>query len=83
LLRQILGRDRARVNSLHKQSIDQVGSGLKVSACEDNGVVQAIEDPDHRFYLGVQFHPELLIYRGLYRGLFKALVEAARAGRGD
>lgn len=27
--------------------------------------------------LGVQFHPELLIYRAPFRRLFKALVEAA------
>ena len=24
----------------------------------DDGVIEAVEDPDHRFVLGVQWHPE-------------------------
>lgn len=38
------------------------------------GVIQAIEKPGHNFYLGVQFHPEFLIYRRIFRKLFKKLV---------
>ena len=39
--------------------------------------IQAIEDASAPFWLGVQFHPEFLIYRAPFRRLFKALVEAA------
>jgi len=67
-----------RVNAIHDQAIDRLGAGLTVSAREPNSVVQGIEDPSRRFWLGVQFHPELLIYRTPFRRLFKALVEAAR-----
>lgn len=78
LLYRVMGREQVQVNSLHKQAIDRVGTGLVVTAAEDNGIVQAIEDPAQPYFLGVQFHPEILIHKSLYRSLFKALVEAAR-----
>jgi len=67
-----------RVNAIHSQAIDRLGAGLTVSAREPNGVIQAIEDRAHTFWIGAQFHPEFLIYRTPFRRLFKALVEAAR-----
>ncbi len=79
LVSRITGRDEIAVNSLHRQSVDAVGSGLVVTAHERNGVVQAIEDPALKFFVGVQFHPELLIYRPSILKLFRALVaESAR-----
>lgn len=80
---EIVGQERVKVNSLHKQAIDKVGAGLQVSACEDGGSVQGIEDPDLKFFLGVQFHPEFLQYRADMRAIFRALVHAARARKGD
>lgn len=79
LVSRITGRDEIAVNSLHRQSVDAVGSGLVVTAHEQNGVVQAIEDNTREFFIGVQFHPELLIYRPSILKLFRALVaESAR-----
>jgi gamma-glutamyl-gamma-aminobutyrate hydrolase PuuD len=68
-----------QVNAIHSQAIDRLGAGLTVSAREPNGVIQAIEDQSRPFWLGVQFHPELLIYRAPFRRLFRALVDAAAA----
>jgi putative glutamine amidotransferase len=81
-LAAITGRNRLWVNSIHSQAIDRLGAGLVASAREPNGVVQAIERPTSRFYVGVQFHPEFLIYRRPFRRLFGALVAAAEAGSG-
>ena len=78
LLASLLGSARARVNSMHTQAIDTTGKGLRVCAQEANGVVQAVEDPDHPFTLGVQFHPEALIYQRKYRNIFHGLIKAAR-----
>lgn len=78
-LARLVQAEKIKVNSMHKQSIDHVGRGLVVSAKEDNGIVQGVEDPSRDFFLGVQFHPETLIYRKPFRALFKALVTAARA----
>ncbi|NHK28141.1 gamma-glutamyl-gamma-aminobutyrate hydrolase family protein [Parvularcula flava] len=81
LLADILGTRHTQVNSLHRKAIDRVGDGLRVTAREENGIVQAIEDPSRRFYLGVQFHPEFLIYRSRFMNLFRRLVEAARTDK--
>jgi putative glutamine amidotransferase len=77
LLARIVGDGPLSVNSLHNQAPDEAGVGLQVSAREPNGAIQAIEAPNRRFWLGVQFHPEFLIYLRRYRRIFEALVAAA------
>ncbi len=78
LIARLTRSEVLRVNSLHRQAIDNLGRGLRATAVEENGVVQAIEDPLHPFYLGVQFHPELLLHRRPFRRIFTGLVSAAR-----
>lgn len=77
-LHDILAAQRLRVNALHDQSIDQLGSGLRVSAMEDSGVVQAIEDTACSFFVGVQWHPEYMPQSARQVRLFRALVGCAR-----
>lgn len=47
-----------RVNSNHRQCVLGVSEGTVVSARATDGIVEAIEVPDARFCLGVQWHPE-------------------------
>ncbi len=75
----LLGPSRARINSLHNQGIDRVGSDLLVTGRDLDGIVQAIEDPARCFLVGVQWHPEFLLYLGGQRGLFRELVKNARS----
>ena len=67
-----------RVNSRHHQSVGRPGNGLTVSARAADGVVEAIEKPDARFCIGVQWHPENFWRSGEFRPLFDAFVTAAR-----
>jgi len=76
-LRAALQRDVLKVNSLHRQGVSRLGFGLRVSARDRLGVVQAIEHTRHPFVLGVQWHPELLPARRSQQRLFGALVEHA------
>lgn len=62
------------VNSMHHQAIDRVAPGLLVAARSDDRVIEAVEDPAHPFFLGIQWHPE---YLASHRGLFHALADAA------
>jgi putative glutamine amidotransferase len=78
VLARILERTRAKVNSLHDQSVKDVAPDLKVCARESNGVIQAIEHKSLPFMLGVQWHPEFMPYRREQRRVFHHLVEAAR-----
>lgn len=79
LLSAVLGCRHLRVNSLHHQSVDRLGTGLTATARDEHGVVQAIEDPAARFRVGVQWHPEFMIYRVAQRRLFRAFVRAVDA----
>ena len=66
------------VNSSHHQAVKDVGAGLRVTAHAPDGIVEAVEDPGHPFYLGVQWHPEDMEGEGSASALFGAFIEAAR-----
>ncbi len=68
---------RTEVLCSHHQAVDRLGSGLVVAARSQDGVVEALELPGHRFVVGVQWHPE----ETGDRRLFEALVQAAAARR--
>jgi putative glutamine amidotransferase len=82
-LARFAGTAPMRVNSLHTQSVDRLGDGLRIAARDGGGMVQAIERIPDPFALGVQWHPEHLFYARRQRGIFAALVTAARAHAGD
>ena len=53
------GEELHNTKSHHHQGIDRVGSGLVVTGHSTlDGLPEAIEVPDRRFVLGVQWHPE-------------------------
>ncbi len=74
----LLGAQQLKINSLHNQSIDRLGEGLEVSGRDLDEIVQAVEEPRRRFLMGVQWHPEFLLYLSRQRRLFRRLVAAAR-----
>jgi putative glutamine amidotransferase len=71
----LLGGDRAPVKSHHHQGFGRVGARLRVAARADDGTIEALEDPDARFAVGVLWHPEAGEDRKLFQGL---VAEAAR-----
>ena len=80
-LNEILDLSSYRVNSLHHQAVDRLGTNLRVAARDDHGVVQAIESPSRKFLIGVQWHPEFLIFQSSQQSLFRALVRASSRGK--
>ena len=91
-LQQVMIRDGSRLsgilehrqlgaNRLHSQAIRRLGTGLEVVALDRDGFVQAIEGTDRQWLVGVQWHPEYLLYRPAHRRLFHALVRAASSNR--
>lgn len=83
LLSLAMGAEPAAVNALHTQSIDRLGRGLRVSARDEAGIVQAVERSDRGagLMIGVQWHPEHLFYARRQRALFRMLIAAAAAWR--
>jgi gamma-glutamyl-gamma-aminobutyrate hydrolase PuuD len=71
----ILDTQPPAVASHHHQGLGRVGAGLVETAWAADGTLEAVEDPELRFVVGVQWHPEA----GEDQRLFDALVEEARA----
>jgi len=77
-LYQLLGAENVMINTSHNYSAYKIGTGLKVVARADDGVVEAIEG-EH--LMGVQFHPEYLYGAHdiqKFLAIFKYLVDDAR-----
>ncbi|QDU71195.1 gamma-glutamyl-gamma-aminobutyrate hydrolase family protein [Mucisphaera calidilacus] len=64
------------VTSSHRQAVRDPGS-LEIVARAEDTLIEAVQRPGDRFYLGVQWHPERGNEAPLNRGLFKQLVAAA------
>jgi putative glutamine amidotransferase len=77
LLHRILGARELEVNSSHHQAVDRLAPGLRVLARAPDGIVEAVQMTDKRFFIGVQWHPERLMDRPEQQQLFEAFVAAA------
>lgn len=52
---------RERVNSHHHQGLARLGRGARVAARSvPDGLVEALEWPEHHYVVGVQWHPEAM-----------------------
>ena len=78
-LARIAGTTSLEVNSLHHQSVKDLAPGLAETGRSPDGIIEAVEAPDHAFAIGVQWHPEELV-GGDARAqrLFAAFVEASK-----
>ncbi|HEY3543885.1 MAG TPA: gamma-glutamyl-gamma-aminobutyrate hydrolase family protein [Gaiellaceae bacterium] len=65
------------VKSHHHQGVGRIGDGLREVAWADDGTIEALEDPEKRFVVGVLWHPEA----GEDQRLFDRLVEEAVRSR--
>ena len=63
------------VRSKHRQAIADPGT-MRTTAVSHDQLIEAVDAPERRFYVGVQWHPE----RTEGDHIIEALVEAARSG---
>ena len=79
LLREATGRADLTVNTIHHQAVRTPPPGWRVTARSDDGVIEAVEADGGGWYLGVQWHPELMLDDPIVgQPLFDAVVAAAR-----
>ncbi len=76
LLARLIGQPVVTVNSLHHQAIRVLAPGLRAVAVAPDGIVEAVEIPQHPFALAVQWHPECLPDAPEMRALFEAFVRS-------
>ena len=75
-LSKIIGKEKMKVNSKHRYCVKEV-TNFMVSAYSKDGVIEAIEHPDKKFVLGVQWHPEKMIdYDDDARKIFTSFVDS-------
>jgi putative glutamine amidotransferase len=74
---EVLGEPILKVNSLHHQGLKDIAPSLRVAGHAPDGLVEAVELPNHPFGIAVQWHPEWLTDQVPTRNLFRKFVEAA------
>jgi len=73
-LYNIFKSDIIKVNSRHKSVIKN--TKLNISALSQDGYIEAIEDLNKRFFIGVQWHPESMVkYDNKQNNLFKYFIK--------
>ena len=80
-LTRIFGTQKVDVNSYHHQAVDKVAPALQVIGRSEEGIVEAVEQTDHPFLIGVQWHPERITDNSnVHRRLFESFVVACKEG---
>jgi putative glutamine amidotransferase len=78
-LAAIMGQTEMWVNSRHHQAVrnSDCGTKLVATARAPDGLVEALEAPERRFVVSVQWHPEEFVDRGdRFAALFQAFLQA-------
>jgi putative glutamine amidotransferase len=69
------------VHSHHRQAMSDAGR-LEIVARAPDGVIEAVQDPERAYRIGVQWHPERTAEETLGVLLFEQLARASRHGAG-
>ena len=76
-LYSILKKEEVLVNSRHKSAIKNLK--LSVVGVSQDGVIEAIEDKNKKFFIGVQWHPEnMVVYDITSQKLFKSFINICK-----
>lgn len=73
-LARVCGTTRLRVNSLHHQAVKDAGRNIQIVGRDRDDIIQAFESSGGKRVIGVQWHPEYLIYLPSQFALFRWLV---------
>ena len=76
-LYKIVKKKEFRVNSAHHQAIKKIGKNLNINAIAEDGIIEGIELDNHKFFLGIQWHPEFFI-SNYDKKIFKAFIKACQ-----
>ena len=72
LLYKIINKEEIMVNSRHHDAVPF--TDMDISATSPDGVIEGVEMPNHKFFVGVQWHPESIDDTNSYQ-LFKYFIE--------
>ncbi len=75
-LYEIIKTNALRVNSNHNAGVGRIPDILIINARATDGVIEGIESPHKRFFIGVMWHPEFLLSPE-EKMLWKAFIDAS------
>ena len=76
-LYEILKNENIKVNSRHKSYIEY--TDLEITALSDDNIIEAVEDKNKKFFIGVQWHPESMIeYDITENNIFSHFINSCR-----
>ena len=79
LFYQIIKQENLPVNSVHDYIGTNIPPQLSVVAVDDDKQPEVVEAKDKKFYIGVKFHPELLVDENpIFNRLFEKLIDASK-----
>ena len=76
-LAKIFGSASIKVNSLHHQGVRDLAPGLWAVGRAPDQLIEAVEVPNKKFALAVQWHPEAMPESAQMQALFTAFIRAA------
>lgn len=79
-LAELVGGEPWLTNSIHVERVRDVPEGFIVSARTADGSCEAIEAVDRRFFIGTQFHPELMPEDPRSARYFRGFISACSEG---
>lgn len=77
MLYDIVKKQSDVVNSFHNFNVCEV-KDMKVCAYSDDGIVEAVEDPNKLFRLGVQWHPEKDLDSEINQAICDTFIDSAK-----
>jgi putative glutamine amidotransferase len=77
-LASIIGAGDIGTNSFHHQAVERVADGFVITSRAADGIIESLEAPDKRWFIGVQWHPEEMAEgRPDMMALFQSFVNAS------
>lgn len=83
-LYKIIGLESIKVNSRHHQAVKKLGNNFIASAHSSDRIIEAIENNQYPFVLGVQWHPEEMFATDHHaKMIFQAFIKACEKYKND
>jgi putative glutamine amidotransferase len=75
-LNKITGKAEIGVNTAHHQAVKELGECV-INAIAEDGIIEGIEHPNHKYCIGVQWHPEYEVSDADYK-IIESFVAACK-----
>lgn len=79
LFYKIIKQDTFFVNNVHTYIANKTPTSLSVVAMSDDEQVEVVEAKNKKFYIGIKYHPELLIDKDDFENnIFKTFIDKCK-----